>query len=79
MELNLNDFVAAVVWTCLCIVAFFSLVSRLLHAKEERRLSEARVVCRICGNVFVSAHSGKVTDCPACGKPNLRRRNGKLG
>lgn len=79
MELNLNEFVAAVVWGCVCLVALFSVVSRILHAREERRLAGSKVVCRLCGNVFVSPHSGKVTDCTACGVPNLSRRNGKLG
>ena len=79
MELDLNDFVAAVLWACLGVVAFFSVASRLLHARAERRLVETRVVCRICGNVFLSPHSGKVTDCPSCGKPNLHSHNGKLG
>lgn len=79
MELSLNEFVAAVVWACICLVALFSIVSRFLHARAERRLVGTRVICRICGNVFVSPHSGKLTECTACGKPNLHKHNGMLG
>ena len=79
MELSLNDFVAAVLWASVFLVAFVAAVSRFLHARAERRLAGTRTVCRLCGHVFVSPHSGKVSDCSACGKPNLQRHNGKLG
>lgn len=79
MELTLNNFVTAVLWACLGFVAFVSLVSRMLHARAERRIMATRAVCRLCGHVFSVGHGGKLTDCPSCGKPNLTRRNGKLG
>lgn len=79
MELNLNEFVAALLWGSISLVAFFSVLSRFLHAKAEKRLAGMRTVCRLCGHVFVSQHSGKVTECKSCGKPNLHRHNGSLG
>jgi hypothetical protein len=79
MQLSLNEFVAAVLWGSVALVGFFSLVSRFLHARAERKLVGMKTVCRLCGNVFITPHSGKLTDCTACGKPNLHRRNGRLG
>lgn len=79
MSLGLNEFVLVVVFGSLLLVAGASALSRFLHFRAENRLMGARAICRICGNVFVAEHSGKVCDCPTCGKPNLRRRNGKLG
>lgn len=79
MELNLNEFVLVVVFGSLLLVAGVALLSRFLHLRAETRLAQARTVCRICGNVFVSGHFGKLCHCPSCDKPNLRRSNGKLG
>ncbi len=79
MELTLNEFVTAVVWASICLVTVFSSVSRFLHTGAERRLAGSRIICRLCGNAFVSPHAAKLTDCPSCGKPNLHRHNGKLG
>ena len=79
MELSLNELVTAVLMGSVSLVAFFSVASRFLHARAERRLVRMKTVCRLCGHVFISPESGKITDCTACGKPNLRRRNGRLG
>lgn len=79
MSLSLNEFVLIVLSASLLLTAGFSVVSRLLHLRAESRLVRARIVCRICGNVFVSGHTGNLCHCPACDKPNLRRGNGKLG
>jgi hypothetical protein len=79
MSLNLNEFVLVVLSGSLLLVAGVSVLSRLLHFRAESRLVRARTVCRICGNVFVSEHSGNISHCPACDQPNLRRGNGKLG
>jgi hypothetical protein len=79
MQLSLNEFVLAVVFGSLLLVAGVSVLSRLLHLRAETRITGARTFCRICGNVFVSEHSGKICQCPSCDKPNLRRGNGKLG
>jgi predicted Zn-ribbon and HTH transcriptional regulator len=79
MTLNLNEFVLAVVFGSLILVAVVSVISRFLHLRAELRLARSRMVCRICGSVFVSEHSGKLCQCPSCDKPNFRRGNGKLG
>lgn len=79
MDLNLNEFVLVVLAGSLLLTAAVSVLSRLLHVKAESRLSRARAVCRICGHVFVFPHSVKISRCPACDKPNLRRGNGRLG
>ncbi|QTN30878.1 hypothetical protein HZ994_00565 [Akkermansiaceae bacterium] len=79
MELGLSDFVVAVLWGALLLVGFFSVVSRFLHGRAERRLAATRTVCRLCGHVFATSHSGGVAECKSCGKPNLHRHNGSLG
>lgn len=79
MTLNLNEFVLAVVFGSFILVAGFSMLSRFLHLRAEARLVRLRTVCRMCGNAFISDHSGKLCQCPSCEKPNFRRGNGKLG
>lgn len=79
MDLNLNEFVRAVVFGSLLLVVVVSIMSRFLHLRAEFRLVQRRTVCRICGYVFISEDTGKLCHCPACDKPNFRRGNGKLG
>ncbi len=79
MNLSLNDFVTGVLAASLVLVAGISFLSRYLHMRAEKRLVRMRIICRLCGNSFVSEHSGKICQCRLCGKPNLRRRNGRLG
>lgn len=79
MNLSLNELVALVVFVTLILVTGVSMFSRFLHLRAEKRLVRMRTVCRICGNSFISDHSGKSCQCPSCDKPNLRRGNGRLG
>jgi predicted Zn-ribbon and HTH transcriptional regulator len=79
MNLSLNDFVTGVLAASLVLVAGISFLSRYLHMRAEKRLVGMRIICRLCGNSFVSEHSEKICQCPSCGKPNLRSGNGKLG
>ena len=79
MNLSLNDFVTGVLSVCLVLVAGVSFLSRYLQMRAEKRLLRMRVTCRLCGSSFVSEQYGKVCQCPSCGKPNLRRGNGRLG
>jgi predicted Zn-ribbon and HTH transcriptional regulator len=79
MSLSLNELVTLVVTASLLLVAFASVVSRYLHLRAENRLVRMRTLCRICGHSFISDQSGKLCHCPLCDKPNLRRRNGRLG
>lgn len=79
MNLSLNEFVTMLVAASFALVAGASLVSRFLHLRAEKRLVRMRTVCRLCGSRFISDQSGRITHCPACDKPNLRRGNGRLG
>lgn len=79
MELSLNDFVLAVVAGSMLLVAAASVVSRFLHHRAESRLVGLRTVCRLCGHISATDHSGKLSHCGSCGKLNLSRGNGKLG
>lgn len=79
MSLNLNEFVFVVLFGSMLLAAGVSVLSRFLHHRAENRLVRTRIVCRICGNIFVSERSGNFCHCPACDKPNLHRGNGKLG
>lgn len=79
MNLSLNEFVTGVLSVSLVLVAGLSFLSRYLHMRAEKRLVRMRIICRLCGNSFVSDQSGKLCQCPSCGKPNLRRGNGRLG
>jgi len=79
MELSLNEFVTALVSSSLILVGTVSLVSRFLHHRAESRLGSLRTVCRLCGTVFVSGHSGKLSHCTSCDSLNLHKGNGRLG
>jgi predicted Zn-ribbon and HTH transcriptional regulator len=79
MELSLNDFVVIIVAGSMLVVAGVSVVSRFLHHRAEARLVGERTVCRLCGHISATDHSGKLSHCKSCGKPNLSRGNGKLG
>ena len=79
MELSLNEFVLLIIFGSLIVVAFASAISRFLHHRREFRVVSVRITCRLCGNVFISAHSGKLCHCSSCDALNLHKGNGKLG
>jgi hypothetical protein len=79
MNLSLNEFVTGVLSVSLVLVAGLSFLSRYLNMRAEKRLVRMKIICRLCGSSFVSDQSGKLCQCPSCGKPNLRRGNGRLG
>ena len=79
MSLTLSEFVTILVAASLLLVAVASLVSRYLHLRAEKRLVRIRAVCRICGCSFIADGDANFFYCVACNKPNLRRRNGRLG
>jgi predicted Zn-ribbon and HTH transcriptional regulator len=79
MELSLSEFVLVVVSSSLIMVASASVVSRFLHHRAESRIGATRTVCRLCGNVFVSGHAGKLSHCSSCNSLNRHKGNGKLG
>ena len=79
MSLTLSEFVTMLVASSLLLVSVASLASRYLHVRAEKRLVHIRAVCRICGCSFIADNNVDYFYCFACNKPNLRRRNGRLG
>lgn len=79
MIADLNDFVLLVIGGSSLLVMAGSLLSRYLHWKSEVKLTRARTVCRLCGNVYLAEHSGNLTHCPECDGLNTRVSNGRLG
>ncbi len=79
MDLSLNEFVTGLISVSLILVGLSSVFSRWLHRKAEKRIISLRMVCRLCGRVFVAQQHGKISHCTSCGKLNLHRGNGRLG
>lgn len=79
MDLSLNQIVSTIIFVSFGMVGFFSLVSRILHHRAETKLTQLRIVCRLCGCVFIAEHPGKMIHCESCGKLNLHKGNGTLG
>jgi hypothetical protein len=79
MALTLTDFVLFIVLGSSALMLFFSMVSRWLHARAERRSLANRVICRLCLHAFEdTSHVGTV-DCPMCGATNEKGRSRRLG
>lgn len=79
MNLTLTEFVLILLLGSFGLMLFFALVSRLLHAKAERRSLANRVICRLCLHAFEdSSHVGTV-DCPMCCAVNEKGRSRRLG
>jgi len=76
MNLKLAEFVSLVLFGSGGMVLVFSLVSRLLNARAERRALGRRMVCRLCLHAFEhqNGSGSKVIECPACGVLSERRR-----
>jgi uncharacterized paraquat-inducible protein A len=75
MEPSLADFVLWVLLGSFATVLLSALVSRTLHARQEARSLERRVICRICLHAFeAEPHSGTI-DCPRCGERNEFGKN----
>lgn len=79
MELTLVDFVLFVLVSTFALVAVLAMISRFLHAKEERRALANRIVCRLCLHAFESTSHLKTVDCPICGAANEKGRSRRLG
>jgi len=79
MELTLNEFVLSLIALSFVLVGAFTLISRLSHWSDERRLRRSRTECRLCGHVFLNDHGGRLIECNVCHGMNQRRSNGKLG
>ncbi len=79
MDFSLEELVVLLIAGSLLAVAIFSLLSRLMHQREEKQTLAGRNICRNCGHVFLATQSGRVSHCPVCGELNFHKKNGRLG
>lgn len=79
MDLTLADFVLFVVFGSCALVVAFTIVSRTLHARSERRSLDRRIICRLCLHAFEDLSHVKIVSCPHCGAANERGRSRRLG
>jgi hypothetical protein len=79
MEMTLADFVFYLVVACFVLVPIFTVVSRTLHARVERRSLANRVICRLCLHAFEDASHVGTVNCPVCGALNEKGRSRRLG
>ncbi len=79
MDLTLADFVLFVLLASGALLLLLAVISRTLHARNERRALANRVICRLCLHAFEDhSHVGTVV-CPMCGAVNEKGRSGRLG
>jgi protein-arginine kinase activator protein McsA len=79
MDLKFADFVLFVLLGSCGLMLFLATVSRMLHARKERRSLANRVICRLCLHAFEdTSHVGTVV-CPMCGAANEKGRSRRLG
>jgi predicted RNA-binding Zn-ribbon protein involved in translation (DUF1610 family) len=79
MELTLADFVLYAVLGSFALVPIFSVISRTLHARTEKRALKNRVICRLCLHAFEDRSHTSSVHCPACGAVNERKERWKRG
>ncbi len=79
MDLTLADFVLFVVFGSCALVVAFTIISRTLHAKSERRSLDRRFICRLCLHAYEDTSHVKIVPCPHCGAANERGRSRRLG
>lgn len=79
MDLTLADFVLFVVFGSCALVVAFTIISRTLHAKSERRSLDRRFICRLCLHAYEDTSHVKIAPCPHCGAANERGRSRRLG
>lgn len=79
MDLTLADFVLISLGGSCALVVVFTVVSRTLHARGERRSLANRVICRLCLFPFEDHGHGKIVHCPQCGAMNEKGRSRRLG
>lgn len=79
MDLTTAEFVLYALLAAAAMVLCTTLISRTLHARNERRSLANRVICRLCLFAFEdTSHVGTV-DCPICGAANEKGRSRRLG
>lgn len=79
MDLTLTDFVLFVLFGSCCLVLLFTLVSRTLRIRAERRALAQRVICRLCLHAFEDHSHLAIVACPVCGTLNEKGRSRRLG
>ena len=79
MDLTLADFVLFSLGGSCVLVVVFTVVSRTLHTRGERRSLAHRVICRLCLFPFEDHGHGKIVHCPQCGAMNEKGRSRRLG
>jgi hypothetical protein len=79
MELTLTDFVFYTLLGSMGLVLFFTLVSRTLHVRAEKRSLANRVICRLCLHAFEETSHVSIVKCPVCGAVNEKGRCRRVG
>jgi len=79
MDLTLTDFVLFVLFGSCGLVLWFTLVSRSLRIRAERRALAHRVICRLCLHAFEDQSPPAIVACPVCGALNETGRSRRLG
>jgi hypothetical protein len=74
MEPTLAEFILAVVAGSGLLVFLLTVLSRVRHARSERRALAHRVICRLCLHAFEDHGHGQTVECPQCGAANERGR-----
>lgn len=79
MDLTLTDFVLFVLFGSSGLVLLFTLGSRTLRIRAERRALASRVICRLCLHAFEDHSHLAIVPCPVCGALNEKGRSRRLG
>jgi hypothetical protein len=79
MELTLTDFVFYTLLGSMGLVLFFTLVSRTLRVRAEKRSLANRVICRLCLHAFEETSHVNIVKCPVCGAANEKGRCHRVG
>ena len=79
MDLTLADFVLYLLLGSFVLVPLFAVVSRVQHARVEKRALANRVICRLCLHAFEDTSHVKTVNCPICGAVNEKGRSRRLG
>ncbi|HSJ03785.1 MAG: hypothetical protein ACAI34_25590 [Verrucomicrobium sp.] len=56
------------------LLGVFWLIAVCVERRQESRLREDLVLCRICGHIYENGEKKPVTACPKCGSLNEARR-----
>lgn len=79
MDLTIEQLAMAVLFGSTGLVIFFTVISRWLHVRAERRSLANRVICRLCLHAFEDTAHPEIVACPLCGALNEKGRSRRLG